>query len=160
MPMNASDILKYGDQTVQRGIADLPEAWWDVPGACGVWSIKDILAHLTSYELVLVEVLGGFTGATGPTPLLDEYKGPHFNDPQVAARKVHTPQAVVAEYNAAHAEVMALVARIPAETLRQPGTLPWYGAEYALDDFLVYAYYGHKREHTAQIAAMRDRLKG
>ncbi len=27
----------------------------------------------------------------------------------------------------------------------------------ALDDFLVYAYYGHKREHSAQIAAFRDR---
>jgi len=31
-------------------------------------------------------------------------------------------------------------------------------AVYALDDFLVYAYYGHKREHSAQIAAFRDRL--
>ncbi|HEV2237016.1 MAG TPA: DinB family protein [Ktedonobacterales bacterium] len=158
--MNAADILKYGDRNVRSGIADLPEAWWDVPGACGTWSIKDILAHLASFELALVEVLGGFTGATGPTPLLDAYNSPDFNDAQVAARTGHTPQAVVAEYDAAHAEVMARLARIPAETLRQPGTLPWYGAEYALDDFLVYAYYGHKREHTAQIAAMRDRLKG
>ena len=39
---------------------------------------------------------------------------------------------------------------------RQSGTLPWYGMEYALDDFLVYIYYGHKREHSAQIAAFRD----
>ena len=29
---------------------------------------------------------------------------------------------------------------------------------YALDDVLVYMYYGHKREHSAQIAAFRDRL--
>jgi hypothetical protein len=34
-----------------------------------------------------------------------------------------------------------------------------YGLEYALDDFIVYAYYGHKREHTAQIAVFRDTLK-
>jgi hypothetical protein len=27
-----------------------------------------------------------------------------------------------------------------------------------LDDFIVYTYYGHKREHAAQIAAFRDRL--
>ncbi len=51
-----------------------------------------------------------------------------------------------------------MVGRIPSETLRQNGTLPWYGMAYALDDFLVYAYYGHKREHSAQIAAFRDRL--
>jgi proline iminopeptidase len=29
--------------------------------------------------------------------------------------------------------------------------------EYALDDFIVYNYYGHKREHSAQIAVFRDR---
>ena len=42
--------------------------------------------------------------------------------------------------------------------LREVGTLPWDGEDYALDDFLVYGYYGHKREHSAQIAAFRDRL--
>ncbi len=51
-----------------------------------------------------------------------------------------------------------MVAQLSSETLRQNGTLPWYGEGYALDDFLVYAYYGHKREHSAQIAAFRDRL--
>jgi hypothetical protein len=30
--------------------------------------------------------------------------------------------------------------------------------EYALDDFIVYQYYGHKREHCAQIAVFRDKL--
>ena len=44
----------------------------------------------------------------------------------------------------------------PAE--HQAGTLPWYGMAYSLDDVLVYMYYGHKREHSAQIAAFRDRL--
>ena len=46
--------------------------------------------------------------------------------------------------------------RVPAATLRQPGTLPWYGAEYAVDDLIVYTAYGHKREHSAQIAVYRD----
>ena len=54
--------------------------------------------------------------------------------------------------------LMSMVDTIPSETLRQSGTLPWYGMAYALDDFLVYAYYGHKREHSAQIAAFRDVL--
>jgi hypothetical protein len=33
-----------------------------------------------------------------------------------------------------------------------------YGKEYALDDFVVYMYYGHKREHGAQVAGFHDRL--
>ena len=51
--------------------------------------------------------------------------------------------------------------RLPAKRhtqFRENGTLPWYGAEYSLDDFIVYTYYGHKREHAAQIAAFRDHL--
>ncbi len=55
-------------------------------------------------------------------------------------------------------QAMSLIVQIPVETLRQAGTLPWYGMDYSLDDVLVYMYYGHKREHSAQIAAFRDRL--
>jgi hypothetical protein len=62
------------------------------------------------------------------------------------------------EYNAVHAQVTAVAAQLPVETFRQTGTLPWYGMEYALDDLIVYMYYGHKREHSAQIAVFRDRL--
>jgi hypothetical protein len=53
---------------------------------------------------------------------------------------------------------MTLAARISADVYRQNGTLPWYGSEYDLDDFIVYTFYGHKREHSAQIAAFRDWL--
>ena len=73
-------------------------------------------------------------------------------------RKEKSMQEVLDEFNDAHANVMTLAVQIPPETLRQTGTLPWYGMDYALDDFLVYVYYGHKREHSAQIAAFRDRL--
>ena len=46
--MNAVDILKYGQQTVLHTLEEFPEAAVDTPGACGVWSVKDILAHLAS----------------------------------------------------------------------------------------------------------------
>jgi hypothetical protein len=53
---------------------------------------------------------------------------------------------------------MASLANIPAEKIREAGTMPWYGNEYALDDYLVYSFYGHKREHCAQIAVFRDQI--
>jgi len=82
----------------------------------------------------------------------------NFNDPAVAARKGTSVKEVLGEYNDTNAQVMSLATRIPVETFRQTGTLPWYGIEYALDDFIVYTQYGHKREHSAQIAAFRDQL--
>ena len=68
-------------------------------------------------------------------------------------------QEVLKEFNGTYTQVMSLIANIPLETLRQNGTLPWYGIDYALDDVIVYMYYGHKREHSAQIAAFCDRLR-
>ena len=75
---------------------------------------------------------------------------------EVNRRKERTIQDVLAEFNDTHIQVMSLLVNIPSKTLRQSGMLPWYGMEYALDDILVYMYYGHKREHSAQIAVFRD----
>ena len=157
--MNTTDILKYGQLTVMQAIDAFPEAAWETPGACGIWSVKDIIAHLASYEQVLVNILTTFTGG-GSTPVLNSYidLGGQFNDIEVSRRKAKTIQDVLAEFNDTHIQVMSLLVNIPSETLRQAGTLPWYGMEYALDDVLVYMYYGHKREHSAQIAVFRDQF--
>lgn len=157
--MNANDILKYGHLTLIKAIDSLPEADWTTGGVCGVWSTKDIIAHLASFEHVLVEILTSFLDG-GDTPYLKEYTaGPEFNDVEVSKRQHLTPVQVLAEYNDAQAETMTLAARLTPEFWRQNGTLPWYGAEYSLDDFIVYTFYGHKREHTAQINVFKDTLK-
>jgi len=158
--MNAGDILKYGQQTALQAIDGFPESAWETSGACGVWSVKDIIAHLASYEAVLVDVLSGFVGRQATTPCLDAFigLGARFNDTEVEKRKGKPAREVLDEFNDAHAQVMSLVERIPPEQFRKVGTVPWYGGEYSLDDLLVYMYYGHKREHSAQIAAFRDHL--
>src|SRR5215472_6284828 len=114
--MNAVAMLRYGQHTVLHTLEGFPETAVDTPGACGVWSVKDILAHLASYEQVLVDVLSTFTEPGG-----------HFNDTEVEVRKAKTMPEVLDEFNAAHAQVMSLAPQISPERLRQSGTLPWYG---------------------------------
>lgn len=155
--MNAYDVMKYGHRTALQTVDGFPEGEWETDGVCGVWSVKQIIAHLASFEQVLIEVLNSFLGG-GETPYLDEFTADHpaFNDNQVAKRDGLTWRQVMAEYKDVHAQVMELIGRIPEETIRRSGTLPWYGMEYALDDFIVYSFYGHKREHCAQINVFRD----
>lgn len=159
--MNANDILKYGQGTIMQTVEGMPEDAWETSGVCGVWSAKDVIAHLASYEELLAEVLSGFTGG-GPTPLMEQWGtlGAAFNDTQVEMRRGTSAAATLADLNAAHERVQTLAAKIAPETFRQVGTIPWYGDTYALDDLIVYMNYGHKREHAAQIAAFRDRLTG
>lgn len=158
--MNTADVLRYGHQMVLKTIEDFPDSGWTRPGACGTWSAQDVLAHLTSYEAMLADILRQVSGDDAPTPTLDrafaDFRS--FNDSEVTARQGQTTQAVIDEYKAHHAEVMRLLEQVPESTLRQNGVLAWYGENYDLEDFIVYTSYGHKREHCAQLYVQRDRL--
>lgn len=157
--MNAEDVLKYGHLTVVCAVSGLDEDYWDTPGVCGWWSVKNIIAHLASFELMLVDVLNGFVDG-GPTAYLDAFAagGEMFNDSQVALRQNYSVGETMNEYDDAHERVTALIKQIPVDARRENGSLAWYGAEYDLEDFLAYSFYGHKREHCAQIAVFRDGL--
>src|SRR5690349_22100637 len=113
MSMNAQDVLKYGHLTLLHTIEGLPAPEWATGGVCGVWSVKDIIAHLASYELVLKEVLSslqsasGMPGASpgaGATPMLNAFVDPggQFNDTQVALRSGYSFADVLAEYTSAY----------------------------------------------------------
>jgi hypothetical protein len=157
--MNALDVLKYGHQTVLRTIDRLPKTEWDTPGVCGRWSSREIIAHLASFEHVLVDVLNSLLNDNA-TPTLDKYRqGPlRFNDDEVDRRQHMTVDEVMADYCDTYAQAARLLARIPLEERRRAGALPWYGDEYDLEDYIAYAFYGHKREHSAQIAVFCDRF--
>lgn len=158
--MNVLDVLNYGHQTVMKTLEGLPADAWETKGVVGDWSVKDIMAHLASYEWVLVEVLQSLVNQKMPTPTLKLMKKHgDFNNQQVALRQ-HKPWAeVLDEYEHNHARVMKLAQKIPPTTVRQKGVLPWYGAEYDLEDYIVYTFYGHKREHCAQIALFKKHLR-
>jgi hypothetical protein len=159
--MNTSDVLKYGQLTFLAGLDGLPESEWETPGVCGYWSVKQIIAHIASYEAALADILRSLTGS-GPTPTLDRFLGNNvgFNDDEVAARASLSSSATLDELTAEHERVMGLIDAIPIETLRSTGTIPWYGEQYSIEDLIVYQYYGHKREHVAQIWVYRDHLAG
>ena len=151
--MNACDILHNGHLTVLRAVEIRPDHAWEIPGVCGEWTAKEVLAHLASFEQLLLEVLRSFL-VDGPMPMLDQFLRDvdQFNRQQVAHRRDRPVADILAEYEGHFAEAINLLGRIPPEMRCQNGTLPWYGDSYDLEDFLVYCYYGHKQEHCAQLA--------
>ncbi len=157
--MNTIDVLRYGHKTIVNAVESLPETDWHTPGVCGVWSVKDIVAHLASFELLLVDVLQELIEETA-TPTLDSFKAgsQYFNEAQVNKRRRFSASEVWTEYTSAYRQTLSLIAQIPLGRRRLNGLLPWYGREYDLEDFIVYTFYGHKREHSAQIDVFRARL--
>jgi hypothetical protein len=159
--MNARDILTRGHQSVIKATDGLPHEDWETGGVCGVWSVRDVIAHLAGYEHVLADGLGLFAGTVTATPHLDEYRSqwPAYNDDKVAERRSMGTAVVWAEYVDAHARAATALDRISADKLREVGTIPWYDPQGSIDDLVARLGFGHKREHAAQIAAYRDDIK-
>lgn len=146
--MNAVDIIFYGDKTWHEAVSEIRDDEWQVVGATSQWTPKDVVAHIISYELVLGEVLAGALDKT-PMPLTEAFGKDHesWTAQQVALRRPHAVRDIQNEYAQAHACVMERAKRLSPDQWRAVGTIPWYGAAYSLDDFVVYANYAHKREH-------------
>lgn len=158
--MNADDVFRYGHRTLLGCVEGFPESEWETPGVCGVWSARDIVAHLASYELATGDVFAGVLGKEpGPTLDLLLSHGANFNDEEVEQRRGQSPDETLAEYTTAYERAAELLDRIPLAHRRQNGILPWYGAEYDLEDVITYMSYGHKREHSAQIAEFCYRVR-
>ena len=157
--MNATDVLKYGHQEILKAVEAFPRDQWQTEGVCGYWSAKDVIAHLACYERMLIEMVAVLDGQE-PGPVLRQRMelGDRFNDRQVEGCSDQSSTEVVNAYSQAYQQAQQLVADIPTDRLRQVGTMPAYGPEYSFDDILVYQYYGHKREHSAQLFAYCDRL--
>jgi DinB family protein len=156
--MNPRDVLHYGQREIDPIIDRYrPEDWARI--ALGVWTAKDLLGHLGAFEVRFLEVVQLFLGEE-PATRLRETSPATFNDDMAAIRRDWPVDRVVAELRDAHRAVMECVDRIPAETWRQVGTIPWYGPEYALDDLAVYSQYGHKREHAPQLGAVLESREG
>lgn len=152
--MNTLDVLRYGQQTVRATVDRYgPDDWGRI--ALGVWTAKDLLGHLGAFEVRFADQLAPFAGATveSDLPSADPRT---FNDDEAARRQDWSVDMVLTEFLDAHERVMRHAARIPGEVWREVGTIPWYGAEYSLDDLVVYQQYGHKREHDPQLAAVLE----
>lgn len=157
--MHTLDVLHYGHRTLMSNLETFPKEEYLTSGACGKWSVKDILAHLASYEQVLAEVTMELQGEQ-PTPTLDVFRTEErFNDREVEDRREQSFEGTLEEYVGCFEHAVASVADLPEARLVETGALAWYGEEYDLEDFLIYSFYGHKREHSAQIAAFRDQLE-
>src|SRR5258706_289311 len=112
----------------------------------------------SSYEHIIVDVLSIFQKEQ-PTPYILQFlhQLDQFNKVEVEARKYETAQHVLDEYQDAQIEATSLLMQIPDEKVQERGTMPWYGEDCCLADF-INRIYDHTREHCAQIARFRQRL--
>jgi len=152
--MNIPTILKHGHENLLTAIARVPSADLTTEGVCGVWSVKDIIAHLASIEHTLAEVLQHHLGRELDTPYFNvmcKLGREGFNTKMTTIHDDQTFDAVLADYKRGYESVQQVLAQMSDELLNQPGLGAYEYDGFSLNTFMVVSIYGHKREHTEQI---------
>ena len=113
--MNASDVIKYGHSFFTAALEQVPRDEWQQTGVCGIWSVKDVVAHLAACEVFLGELLAAWSAGTQAD--FGAAMGEAYSPAAVEARAADTPAQVLAEYDRAYQRVSQLIGAVDAETL-------------------------------------------
>ncbi len=113
----------------------------------GVWSVKDIVAHISAWHRELAPALERLARGERPIPEGLSYEDVDaWNAKFVAAKKAATLREVLGELERSHTEFMRAAAGVPGERF-QPGRTAWK----IVDGNSAH----HYREHAGQIRAWR-----
>jgi uncharacterized damage-inducible protein DinB len=118
----------------------------------GVWTIKDILGHIASWEEICLKPLRPYAGgAPFQVEATEDYSS---LNKVLVARKQDTPLAVIHdELDAIRKELMATASKLSAEQWEQSVLFPW-GDEGPVAEMLD-ELYQHELEHVHAIQQWR-----
>ncbi len=144
-------LLHSSRQAFQALLPLIPQAEWTTRPVCGVWTMKDLLGHLTDWEKVAVDGLRPL--AAGQTPefdyTLDNFDT--FNNRNAAARADQSWDAVWADYETTRATLLDLLAQTAPANLQRPFAVPWGGELPGYVWLLIWP--GHEMEHAIDARA-------
>jgi uncharacterized damage-inducible protein DinB len=118
----------------------------------GVWTIKDVLGHIASWEEICLDPLRRYVdGGPFEVEVIEDYL---ILNEELAARKQDIPlDAILDELDAIRQELVATVSELSAEQWEQRVLFPW-GDEGAVAEMFD-ELYQHELEHVHAIQQWR-----
>jgi DinB family protein len=145
--------LEAQQKEIDQRLAGLPEAVLDQEGAVGEASIKNILAQLTAWELVVVQALleGIETGVR--SPVLGEIEGDWaaWSAAQSEESEYLTPEDQIVEWDWARMVLIQYLRDLAEATLAR--THPWDGWDGTVAEYVTDAILQREREQFDAIQA-------
>ncbi len=126
-----------------------------IPGAVGIWSVKDVFAHLVAWESELVTALNNMSKRHTPHIVLIEDID-EWNEDQYHANAPRPLDAVRADLDSVHKMVIRMVEDLDDKTLFDNRSFPWMEGE-PLVYLIEENAYLHEREHAQEIRDWRSR---
>jgi uncharacterized damage-inducible protein DinB len=155
--MNKNDILDQlaeSRQTFLHALEGLSEAQITQEPVEGIWTIKDLLAHLTSWEKSCLIPLRAYAvgGAFIPEAIPDHHV---WNQAQAQRWQAQSLVEILAEYQAIREEIVALVTELPEARWAVKLPAPW-GGEATIAELCGGLIWHEKTEHLKSIRQWKE----
>ncbi len=124
-----------------------------MPGACGIWSVKDVIAHLTAWESETVTALNQIQNRRVPSIL--QIEDIHsWNEDQYHQNAARPLEAITADFEGVHRMLRQMIEDLDEQTLFNHRRFRWMEGEplaYLIQENAPW----HEQEHAEDIRAWR-----
>lgn len=149
--------LRAGRERWEALLAQVPEERMTEPGATGVWSVKDVMAHVADGERWLAEQLPLAERGEAPSQAeIEQMTHEGWMDNETRNQKVYEAhrddplEQVRAEARESYGMLVAALEATSEETLRRPH---WWTGEWTLAQGVPGECFKHYAEHEVPIQA-------
>jgi uncharacterized protein (TIGR03083 family) len=158
--MQTADLAATIRQTsgqLERLLAQLSVEQMNRPGAVGVWSVKDVLAHLAYWQRYAAELVA--CAVRGETPDLEGDDATERSNASVVAQYYQRPLAsVIADWQAAREDLLDQLEELTDADLNNPDRYAWNGGR-ALLERIAGNSFEHELEHIEQLREWLREMK-
>lgn len=138
-----------------RAIEGLSEEQMYQAGAVGYWSVKDVLAHLVSWEAELITALAKLDAyRTQPLPIVQIEDIDAWNAEQYHINAPRSLQSVQADFRNVHKQLIQAVEALDDRTLDDNRLFAWMEGE-PLSYLIAENATWHEEEHAEDILRWR-----
>src|SRR5258708_8404159 len=158
--VNKQEVL----DEIRRGRADLLDALDGLPddamlraGVVGIWSVKDVLAHLTVWESELITALSQLDRPTRVPEIVEIEDIDEFNAEQYRTNARRSLPAVLEDFHGVHKHLIQTIEELDDKTINNARRFPWMESE-PIAHPLTENGCCHGQEHPEDIRTAREQL--
>jgi uncharacterized protein (TIGR03083 family) len=152
--------LRAARKELQESLAGMGEEDYLRSNAIDKWTVKDLVAHVASWDEEVVRVLQAFSMQSQPvfTYLISSSKDfGAWNEDQIAQRREHTVPQVVSEFEKARRDLIQVIEGLTDPVLGRAKMTSWGEPQTGFD--LIAMQAEHDREHTRQVMSYRKKIE-
>jgi hypothetical protein len=154
---NVLDQVLAARQILLAALDGLPHDLMLRPGAMGMWSVKDILAHLTAWESELVTALSKLDPQQMPALLkIDDID--EWNQDQYHTTAPRPLGDVLEDFHGVHKHLLRAIEALDDVTLSDPRRFRWMEGE-PLSYLILENAILHEQEHAENILEWRKSIE-